>query len=225
MLQDGGGRPPAQFYMAGRNSTPPAAGHGVLQDGDGRPPAQFYMAERNSNDLLQVMEYCNMGSLGDAVSQGLFHNRKAPRPENLDLLAVLRSGAEIASALCYLHDGEITHGDLSGGLAGADWTARGAPEVLCTCQCRLKSHAVWSFYPCAGGGMALLSSRRAALSGQSCHGKGPFAPPSLTRPLRCQSSGPWQQDSANACVAGGNVLLCSSNKDSRGFTCKVGVVL
>lgn len=118
---------------------PPAAGHGVLQDGDGRPPAQFYMAERNSNDLLQVMEYCNMGSLGDAVSQGLFHNRKAPQPENLDLLAVLRSGAEIASALCYLHDGEITHGDLSGGLAGADWIARAAPEFLCTCQCRLKS--------------------------------------------------------------------------------------
>ena len=66
-----------------------------------------------------------MGSLGDAVSQGLFHNRKAPRPENLDLLAVLRSGAEIASALCYLHDGEITHGDLSGGLAGAGCTAPG----------------------------------------------------------------------------------------------------
>ena len=75
--------------------------------------------------LLQVMEYCNMGSLGDAVSQGLFHHRKAPRPENLDLLAVLRSGAEIASALCYLHDGEITHGDLSGGPAIAAWITPG----------------------------------------------------------------------------------------------------
>ena len=87
--------------------------------------------------LLQVMEYCNMGSLGDAVSQGLFHHRKAPRPENLDLLAVLRSGAEIASALCYLHDGEITHGDLSGGPAGAD--QRG-PGQLSSCA---------HFSPCA----------------------------------------------------------------------------
>ena len=97
----------------------------VLQGGDGPSPAQSLHGWKKLNPALQVMEYCNMGSLGDAVSQGLFHNRKAPRPENLDLLAVLRSGAEIASALCYLHDGEITHGDLSGEPAGADQTAPG----------------------------------------------------------------------------------------------------
>ena len=102
----------------------------MLQGGEWALSCTIIHDWKELNPPLQVMEYCNMGSLGDAVSQGLFHNRKAPRPENLDLLAVLRSGAEIASALCYLHDGEITHGDLSGEPAGAD---QAAPGRLSSC--------------------------------------------------------------------------------------------
>ncbi|KAL4427122.1 hypothetical protein ABPG77_001126 [Micractinium sp. CCAP 211/92] len=69
---------------------------------------------KRHHQIWMVQEYCDRGTLGDAVDRGWLRTRpKLDAPPNL--LAVLLTAQEIASALAYLHDQNILHGDLSPG--------------------------------------------------------------------------------------------------------------
>lgn len=60
---------------------------------------------------MQVMEYCDRGTLQEAISRGVF----VRGPNWNDFIArraVLRTAAEVAKALMYLHSKDIVHGDL-----------------------------------------------------------------------------------------------------------------
>lgn len=61
-----------------------------------------------------MMEYCDQGSLEDAVSQGVFHlNQPAsPGEGRADMACVCATLLDVASALAYLHKLHILHRDL-----------------------------------------------------------------------------------------------------------------
>ncbi|KAK9915712.1 hypothetical protein WJX75_003037 [Coccomyxa subellipsoidea] len=79
---------------------------------------------RQFTETWLVLEYCDKGNLQDAVDRGVFNRH---RPDSLDgsvsggpkttcnVAAVRETALEIASALAYLHNINILHGDLSGG--------------------------------------------------------------------------------------------------------------
>ncbi|KAJ9531495.1 hypothetical protein QJQ45_015041 [Haematococcus lacustris] len=58
-----------------------------------------------------VMEFCNKGSLSDAVDKGWFRQNGSLFEANFKVL--LRSAKEVASACSYLHSLNILHGDLN----------------------------------------------------------------------------------------------------------------
>ena len=60
------------------------------------------------------MEYCDQGSLEDAVCQGVFHlNQPAsPGEGRADMACVCATLLDVASALAYLHKLHILHRDL-----------------------------------------------------------------------------------------------------------------
>lgn len=66
------------------------------------------------NETRIVMEYCDQGSLEDAVSQGVFHlNQPAsPGEGRADMACVCATLLDVASALAYLHKLHILHRDL-----------------------------------------------------------------------------------------------------------------
>eukprot|EP00877_Chromochloris_zofingiensis_P005863 jgi/Chrzof1/152/Cz01g05090.t1_MAPK len=62
-----------------------------------------------------LFEYCNMGDLADAVVKGWFRTVRSPTTGVTDIHVVALTALEIASAMEYLHDRNVLHGDLSGG--------------------------------------------------------------------------------------------------------------
>ena len=61
-----------------------------------------------------MMEYCDQGSLEDAVSQGVFHLKQpaSPGEGRADMACVCATLLDVASALAYLHKLHILHRDL-----------------------------------------------------------------------------------------------------------------
>lgn len=81
---------------------------------DGRPLQEVWM----------VLEFCNRGTLSDAIQRGWLLSVRdgAPQPGQLDLLRALATAREVARAMEYLHSQSVLHGDLNGNnilLAGA----------------------------------------------------------------------------------------------------------
>ncbi|KAL3147321.1 hypothetical protein ABBQ32_002806 [Trebouxia sp. C0010 RCD-2024] len=62
-----------------------------------------------------ILEYCDRGSIMDAVQQGWFRTSRSPTAGVADLRTVAMTALEIASAMAFLHSKSIVHGDLSGG--------------------------------------------------------------------------------------------------------------
>lgn len=58
-----------------------------------------------------VLEFCNKGPLGDAVERGWFRQKDSLFESNL--VPILATAKEIASAMSYLHARNILHGDLT----------------------------------------------------------------------------------------------------------------
>ncbi|KAL4459137.1 hypothetical protein ABPG75_014002 [Micractinium tetrahymenae] len=69
---------------------------------------------KQHQQLWMVQEYCDRGTLGDAVERGWLRTRRT-QDAPPHILAVLLTAQEIASALAYLHSRNILHGDLSPG--------------------------------------------------------------------------------------------------------------
>ncbi|GBF87615.1 hypothetical protein Rsub_00326 [Raphidocelis subcapitata] len=59
-----------------------------------------------------VMEYCDMGTLRDAVRRGLFHVRLPGGVVAVDLLKVVKVLLEVARSVVYLHERKLLHCDL-----------------------------------------------------------------------------------------------------------------
>jgi serine/threonine protein kinase len=59
-----------------------------------------------------VMEYCDCGSLRDALKRGVFHRRLPSGTVGVDLAAVLSVLAEVAGSLQHLHGFKLVHCDL-----------------------------------------------------------------------------------------------------------------
>eukprot|EP00878_Enallax_costatus_P013965 GHUV01014604.1.p1 GENE.GHUV01014604.1~~GHUV01014604.1.p1 ORF type:complete len:586 (+),score=141.50 GHUV01014604.1:545-2302(+) len=81
---------------------------------DGRPLQEVWM----------VLEYCNRGTLSDAIQRGWLLSVRdgAPLPGHVNMLRALTTAREVAGALEYLHSQSVLHGDLNGNnilLAGA----------------------------------------------------------------------------------------------------------
>lgn len=60
------------------------------------------------------MEFCDAGSLDEAIQQGRFHNgsTEGQRHMHLDLTAVCMTLLDVASAMQHLHSMRIVHKDL-----------------------------------------------------------------------------------------------------------------
>lgn len=65
-------------------------------------------------ETWMVLEFCNRGSLSDAVDRGWFKRLSATHLQQANLAYVLATAKEIAGAMCYLHSLGILHGDLTG---------------------------------------------------------------------------------------------------------------
>mmetsp|Transcript_8938 Transcript_8938/g.19085 ORF Transcript_8938/g.19085 Transcript_8938/m.19085 type:complete len:704 (-) Transcript_8938:2515-4626(-) len=68
--------------------------------------------DRKLVETWMIMEFCNKGSLSDAVDRGLFRMRHSLFDANFK--CIISTAKEIASALCYLHGRGILHADLTG---------------------------------------------------------------------------------------------------------------
>ena len=77
------------------------------------------MAQEGQRQLQEVwilLEFCDRGSLQDAVDRGAFRAvRMGYVGSEANLAAVVKTGQEIASAMAYLHSLDILHGDLTAG--------------------------------------------------------------------------------------------------------------
>lgn len=65
-----------------------------------------------------LLEYCDKGSLQDAVDRGWFHadqNGHIDSRTKPNMRAIRATAHEIAAALAYLHSQDLLHGDLTGG--------------------------------------------------------------------------------------------------------------
>ncbi|KAL4459136.1 hypothetical protein ABPG75_014001 [Micractinium tetrahymenae] len=90
----------------------PASGASELSSDD-KWEQQQKQGKRH-HQIWMVQEYCDRGTLGDAVDRGWLRTQpKLDAPPNV--LAVLLTAQEISAALAYLHDQNILHGDLSPG--------------------------------------------------------------------------------------------------------------
>jgi serine/threonine protein kinase len=83
--------------------------------GDGSESSGESDAELGDKECWLLLEYCDMGSLVDAVVKGWFRTDRRPSQGEVDIRAVAMTAMEVASAVYLLHERNIVHGDLSGG--------------------------------------------------------------------------------------------------------------
>ncbi|BDA44406.1 probable mitogen-activated protein kinase kinase kinase 11 at C-terminar half [Coccomyxa sp. Obi] len=94
---------------------------------------------RQFTETWLVLEYCDKGNLQDAVDRGVFNrphranSMDGPNPpkHTCNVAAVRETALEIASALAYLHDINILHGDLSGGNILLTSSSKDARKFTC----------------------------------------------------------------------------------------------
>lgn len=98
-------------------SRPGAAGDASIMSGGGSllvdntlssineiRPAEMYQYR-----TFHVMEFCNLGSLEQAMSNGTFRNAN----DEPKMLNILRTALDIAKGMCFLHSAKIIHGRLT----------------------------------------------------------------------------------------------------------------
>lgn len=71
-------------------------------------------SNKRRQQVWLIQQYCNHGTLGDAVDRGWLLNRR-DRASGPNMLAVLHTAMEIAAAMQYLHQNNVLHGDLTCG--------------------------------------------------------------------------------------------------------------
>lgn len=67
-----------------------------------------------NNQTWMIMEYCDKGSLQDAIDRGWLRFSRSCVSGAANMQAVIATALELASALNFLHSQEVVHGDLSG---------------------------------------------------------------------------------------------------------------
>lgn len=125
-----------------------------------RSVGQARDAENEGKGLLEtwmVMEFCNKGSLSDAVERGWLRNRHSLFEVNYK--AIVLSAREVAAAMVYLHARSILHGDLTGNnvlLTSSDrderrWTSKvadfGLSRVMATDTINTTSYGTITHMP------------------------------------------------------------------------------
>ncbi|GIL64470.1 hypothetical protein Vafri_18381 [Volvox africanus] len=119
--RDGGGsemRPPLRVEPQSRSSTDPHSSRGA--SGARRRSVATAKAAWARNvpgrerwQVLIVQEMCTRGNLRDAISSGAFHSSNTSAgTQVIAMQQMLDTAAEIASAMSYLHNRAIVHGDL-----------------------------------------------------------------------------------------------------------------
>ncbi|DBA84846.1 TPA: hypothetical protein ACH3X1_005872 [Trebouxia sp. C0004] len=90
-----------------------------LWDQEALEPPSSYSSRHNLEDNQEtwlMLEYCDKGSLLDAVDRGWLYTRRASHFTGVtDLKKLLLTALELANALAYLHSVDVMHGDLTGG--------------------------------------------------------------------------------------------------------------
>ncbi|GLI67729.1 hypothetical protein VaNZ11_011930 [Volvox africanus] len=119
--RNGGGsemRPHAMVELQSRSSTDPHSSRSA--SGARRRAAATAKVAWGRNapgrerwQVLIVQEMCTRGNLRDAISSGAFHSSNASAgTQVIAMQQMLDTAAEIASAMSYLHNRAIVHGDL-----------------------------------------------------------------------------------------------------------------
>ncbi|PRW44843.1 prolyl endopeptidase-like isoform A [Chlorella sorokiniana] len=94
--------------LLGRSLTHP---HIVTVYAHGVSEEEATRCNRIYQQVWIVQEYCNRGSLLDAIDRGTLHMRAGAGGPNLS--AIVACAQEVAGALCYLHSNDVIHGDLT----------------------------------------------------------------------------------------------------------------
>ena len=64
-------------------------------------------------ETWMIMEFCDRGTLSDAVDCGTFRDKHSLL--DVDYSSLLSTATEVAGAMSYLHSLGVMHGDLTGG--------------------------------------------------------------------------------------------------------------
>jgi serine/threonine protein kinase len=103
------GSPPT---TAGAPPPPPPKPRGSADESTDRP----YPAPARRPQSWLVLEFCDQGSLQEAIDDGRLRTSRDPRSGQPDLPAIVACAAEIAAGMAHLHsapEGGVVHGDLS----------------------------------------------------------------------------------------------------------------
>ncbi|GAX75883.1 hypothetical protein CEUSTIGMA_g3326.t1 [Chlamydomonas eustigma] len=90
------------------------------------PMAHEALDGKTMMETWMIMEFCNKGTLSDAVDCGWFRRRNSMY--ELDYGVILKTLRDIAAAMTYLHSLDMLHGDLTGSnimLSSSDMDQRG----------------------------------------------------------------------------------------------------
>ncbi|KAK9811611.1 hypothetical protein WJX72_006916 [[Myrmecia] bisecta] len=80
-----------------------------VREGTGSLPRSQWIME-----TWIVLELCNRGNLQSIIDKGVFRSQRSVIAGGVNLVWVMLTAAEIASAMAYLHSQDILHGDLNG---------------------------------------------------------------------------------------------------------------
>jgi len=89
----------------------------------------------NQTKTTTPQQYCDRGTLRDAVKAGLFHRQLPDGSIGIDIGAVVDVLLDVAYAVQYLHSMQLVHGDIKVGVA---YRGRGVgkwPALAVCCVC------------------------------------------------------------------------------------------
>jgi len=112
---DGARFPPSSSAVSSRRSSALAAAAAPpSSSASGSPPNTAPCSAPPSRpQTWLVLEYCDGGSLQEAVDSGWLRTGRDPREGAPHMPAILATAREVASACAHLHAGGVVHGDLS----------------------------------------------------------------------------------------------------------------
>eukprot|EP00884_Botryococcus_braunii_P023575 jgi/Botrbrau1/9901/Bobra.0012s0004.1 len=99
---------PSIVTCLGHSST--ASGPPVMHDS-----AHSRLGDMSETETWLLLEYCDRGSVSDAVNKGWFRKTPISRDQPPDLDKIIDTAYEIADGMAYLHARGVVHGDLTGG--------------------------------------------------------------------------------------------------------------